>query len=130
MFTTLSNFIVDTEPPTCSFCPGDIAREETTREVRVNWKSPTCSDNSGIPPSIESNRQNGARFIVPGFYEIQYVVRDQAGNANKNCSLRITLKGNHLFPSMRLLYSETILCHLFKKNVHFLYLYFEIIINV
>lgn len=82
----------DTEPPTCSFCPGDIAREKTTREVRVNWKSPTCSDNSGIPPSIESNRHNGAQFIVPGVYEIQYVVRDQASNVNKNCSFRINLK--------------------------------------
>ena len=72
-------------------------REETTREVRVTWNRPTCSDNSGIPPSIESNRQNGAPFIVPGLYEIQYVARDQAGNVNKNCSFRITLKGNHLF---------------------------------
>ena len=92
LFSTL-----DFEPPSCSFCPGDIVREELERgRVRVNWERPICSDNSGSPPVVIANGLSGALFNVPGSYHIQYTLNDFADNVYKNCSFRITLKGNTL----------------------------------
>ena len=93
----------DFEPPSCSFCPGDIIREELERQVRVSWEWPICSDNSGLRPTISSNRQSGAIFDVPGLYNIQYTISDSENNVNKNCSFRIILKGNALLITVYLL---------------------------
>ncbi|XP_020602922.1 sushi, von Willebrand factor type A, EGF and pentraxin domain-containing protein 1-like [Orbicella faveolata] len=82
----------DLEPPSCSFCPGDIVREELKRRVRVNWERPICSDNSGRWPTVLANRQSGDLFDVPGSYHIQYTLNDMADNVYRNCSFRITLK--------------------------------------
>lgn len=87
----------DLEPPSCSFCPGDIVREELERQVRVNWERPICSDNSGYWPTVQANRPSGDIFDVPGSYHIQYTLIDFANNVDKNCSFTITLKGNTLF---------------------------------
>ena len=86
----------DFEPPSCSFCPGDVIREGLERQVRVNWKRPNCSDNSGIWPTFLSDRQTGALFDVPGSYHIKYTISDFANNVNNNCSFRIILTGNAL----------------------------------
>jgi len=62
----------------------------------VNWERPICSDNSGRWPLVVANRQSGALFDVPGSYHIQYTLNDMADNVYRNCSFRITLKGNTL----------------------------------
>lgn len=82
----------DFEPPSCSFCPGDIVREGLERQVRVNWEHPHCSDNSGSWPAIAINRHTGSIFNVPGLYHIHYAVSDFANNVNRNCSFTIILK--------------------------------------
>ena len=83
----------DNVPPTCSFCPSDIVLEDITEiEIRVNWKLPICSDDSGVLPVITSTRQSGERFAVPGSYEVRYDVSDGGGNRYTGCSFRITLK--------------------------------------
>jgi len=84
----------DLEPPTCSFCPGDIEKEGKSAEIRVLWEKPVCTDNSHLPPKISSNRQSGDYFGVPGTYKIQYIVEDHAypkGNIYTECSFTITL---------------------------------------
>ena len=87
--------LLDTEPPTCGFCPTDISILNATElNVRVNWKRPQCSDNSGNPPSISSNRKTSDLFAVPGSYEVVYTVSDGT-NTNKNCPFRITLKSEY-----------------------------------
>ena len=87
---------VDTEPPTCGYCPTDITIDNTTEiEIRVNWDRPNCTDNSGNPPNINSNRQSGDLFSVPSSSEVVYTV-DDGKNVNKNCSFRITLKSEYL----------------------------------
>jgi len=86
--------IPDLEPPTCSFCPGDIEKEGKSAEIRVLWEKPVCTDNSHLPPKISSNRQSGDYFGVPGTYKIQYIVEDHAypkGNIYTECSFTITL---------------------------------------
>lgn len=87
--------IPDLEPPTCSFCPGDIVKEGKSAAIRVLWERPVCTDNSHLPPRISSNRQSGDLFGVPGTYKIQYTVEDHAypqGNIYTGCSFMITLK--------------------------------------
>ena len=87
--------IPDVEPPTCSFCPGDIVKEGKSAAVRVLWDRPVCTDNSRLPPIINSNRQSGDLYGVPGTYKIQYIVEDFAypkGNIYTGCSFTITLK--------------------------------------
>ena len=82
----------DNEPPTFSKCPKDIVREEKVSSIRVNWKRPVFSDNSGVLPSVSSSLQSGATFRVPGNYKITYTAEDRSGNENKNCTFRIILK--------------------------------------
>jgi len=102
---SLAFTLLDTEPPTCGFCPTDISILNATElNVRVNWKRPNCSDNSGNPPSISSNRQSGDQFAVPGSYEVAYTVSDGT-NTNKNCSFRITLKSEYHEMSPRKLFA-------------------------
>jgi len=90
----------DTEPPSCSFCPADIVQEVTTSRLRVSWKRPICSDNSGELLIIESNRQSGALFDVPSTTLVQYTVRDHDNNVNNNCSFKVilTVKTCTMFP--------------------------------
>ena len=84
--------LTDNEPPTFSECPKDIVREEKVSLIRVNWKHPVFSDNSGVLPSVTSSFQTGATFRVPGNYKNTYIARDRSGNENKNCTFRIILK--------------------------------------
>ena len=90
------HFTVDTEPPTFSKCPGDIAREEEKIEAVVSWEEPVFSDNSGRIFSAVPNRQSGSLFAVPGVYNVLYTATDPSGNENKNCTFRITLKSKLL----------------------------------
>ena len=87
----------DIEPPTLTYCPGDITIEEIQRNrIRVNWQRATFTDSSGDLPTVISNRQNGDEFSVPGSYEIVYTASDSSGNRNNNCTFRITLKSKLL----------------------------------
>ena len=89
--------ILDTEPPTCGFCPPNkLIDNATLSNIRVNWPRANCSDNSGQNPVITSNRLSGDLFAVPGVYEVVYTVTDQQNNVNRNCSFRITLKSKYL----------------------------------
>ena len=89
--------ILDTEPPTCGFCPPNkLIDNATALNIRVNWPRANCSDNSGQNPVITSNRLSGDLFAVPGVYEVVYTVTDQQNNVNRNCSFRITLKSKYL----------------------------------
>ena len=89
--------ILDTEPPTCGFCPPNkLIDNATLPNIRVNWPRANCSDNSGQNPVITSNRLSGDLFAVPGVYEVVYTVTDQQNNVNRNCSFRITLKSKYL----------------------------------
>ena len=75
-----------------TYCPSDIAIDDsTTTSLRVHWQRPTATDNSGVEPSVTSNKQSGAIFDVPGSYEILNVAHDLSGN-QATCSFRITLK--------------------------------------
>ena len=75
-----------------TYCPSDIAMDNvTTIDVSVNWQEPTVTDNSGVSPSVTSNRQSGSFFAVPGSYEVLYKATDASGN-EATCSFRITLK--------------------------------------
>ena len=83
--------LIDTEAPTCHYCPSDIVlHNATSSTIRVNWATPNCSDNSGLPPSIRGNRNRGDQFGVPGKYEIIYAVTDDDGNEG-NCTFAIDL---------------------------------------
>ncbi|CAH3198773.1 unnamed protein product, partial [Porites evermanni] len=95
--------IRDNEPPTFSKCPKDIVREEKVSLIRVNWKRPVFSDNSGVLPSVSSSLQPGATFRVPGNYKNTYTAEDRSGNENKNCTFRIILKKKtcQIFPPPR-----------------------------
>ena len=91
-FSFLMLSFTDNEPPTFSKCPKDIVREEKVSLIRVNWKHPVFSDNSGVLPSVSSSFQSGATFRVPGNYKNTYAAKDQSDNENKNCTFRIILK--------------------------------------
>ena len=96
-FSYILTFIIfilpDREPPTCGFCPPDITIDNATElQVRVNWRKPKCSDNSGIPPEVISNKQSGSFFGVPSASEVTYTVSDESNNQNKNCHFRITIR--------------------------------------
>ena len=72
-------------------CPSDIAIDNaTTLEFRVNWQEPTATDNSGVSPSVTSNRQSGELFVVPSSNEVLYTATDASGN-EATCSFRIKL---------------------------------------
>jgi len=88
---------VDTEAPVCGFCPPDqtIVNATGTQEF-VNWDHPECTDNSGIPPYIYSERQPGSYFSVPSATEVFYIVRDDNKNENLDCSFRITIESEYL----------------------------------
>ena len=74
-----------------TYCPSDIIDNATTYELRVYWQEATATDNSGVLPSVTSNRQSGSFFPVPGSYEVLYFAKDESGN-EATCSFRITLK--------------------------------------
>ena len=79
-----------------TYCPNDIVVDNaTTPELRVYWQEPTATDNSGVAPSITSNRASGDLFAVPGSFEIQYNAKDGAGH-EATCSFRITLKRKYI----------------------------------
>ncbi|KAJ7327775.1 hypothetical protein OS493_026654 [Desmophyllum pertusum] len=85
--------VLDTEPPVFTDCPKDIMIDDNTVTdyIRINWNRPTATDNSGVPPSVTSNRQSGALFRVPGSHVVSYKAIDAAGN-EATCTFRITLK--------------------------------------
>ncbi|KAK3735221.1 hypothetical protein QZH41_010026, partial [Actinostola sp. cb2023] len=85
-----------TEPPTCEYCPGNQEIEVTNDQpYRVNWKSPICSDNSGMPLSITPSKRQGFEVKPPALYTIKYRVADQANNVYNNCSfaIKVTVAG-------------------------------------
>ncbi|XP_078354999.1 hyalin-like [Oculina patagonica] len=84
--------VVDQEPPLITNCPKDFVKDDLTcLEVRVNWQQPTVTDNSGVAPSVTSNRHSGDLFAVPSTSEVIYTATDTAGNT-ATCSFKITLK--------------------------------------
>ena len=87
-----------------TYCPSDIVIDDaTTVELRVNWQQPTVTDNSGMSPSVTSNRHSGDLFAVPGSFDVVYQAEDASGN-KATCSFRITLKrkyGANLFEAPR-----------------------------
>ena len=88
---------VDTEAPVCGFCPPDQTIVNVTDdEILVNWDHPQCTDNSGVPPNIFSWRQPGTYFGVPNEVEVSYIVSDENGNDNLNCSFRIVIESEYL----------------------------------
>lgn len=88
---------LDTEAPTCGFCPPDQTIANATGiDIRVNWDQPICTDNSGEPPYIYSERQSGSYFQVPSTTEVLYIVRDDNENENLDCSFRITIESEYL----------------------------------
>ncbi|KAL9973471.1 hypothetical protein ACROYT_G019936 [Oculina patagonica] len=92
LITFATAAVVDQEPPVFTNCPSDIVVDDaTTSEMRVNWQQPTVTDNSGVPPSVTSNKAPGSLFSVPGSYEIIYTATDGSGNL-ATCSFTITLK--------------------------------------
>ena len=100
----------DTEPPTYVDCPADIVIDNVTEtRIRVNWDSPTFTDNSGKNPAISSNRQKGDEFDVPGSYEVTYTATDTYLNKNENCSFRITLESKY-FTGLGRVFGESKLC--------------------
>ena len=83
---------LDQESPVFTYCPSDIVKDNLTLyDVRVYWRKPTVTDNSGVSPSVSSNRHSGELFAVPGSYEVLYRAIDASGN-EAICSFRITLK--------------------------------------
>ena len=75
-----------------TYCPSDITIDDaTTYDLKVNWQEPKATDNSGVLPTVYSNKQSGQFFDVPGSYEVLYIARDESGNT-ATCSFRITLK--------------------------------------
>ncbi|CAH3018717.1 unnamed protein product, partial [Porites evermanni] len=83
----------DTEAPTFVSCPADIVVNNATENIiRVNWKLPVFTDNSGNVSEVITNMQPGFQLTVPGSYEVIYTATDKTGNKNKNCSFRITLE--------------------------------------
>lgn len=88
---------LDTEAPTCGFCPPDqTIANATGTEIGVNWDQPICTDNSGELPYIYSERQSGSYFQVPSTTEVLYIVRDDNENENLDCSFRITIESEYL----------------------------------
>ena len=74
-------------------CPADIVDNNATKDkIRVSWKLPVVTDNSGNIRTVISNMQPGTELTVPGSYEVTYEATDHAGNRNVNCSFRITLE--------------------------------------
>ena len=75
-----------------TFCPSDILIDDAVEtEIRVNWKRPLATDNSGVVPTVVSNLPSGDIFAVPGVYEIVYTAEDGSGN-RATCRFTITLK--------------------------------------
>ena len=88
---------VDTEAPVCGFCPPDqIIANATGSEIRVLWDPPVCTDNSGVLPTIFSERQSGSYFPVPSTTEVRYTISDGNDNVNVDCSFRITIESEYL----------------------------------
>ena len=103
---------VDTEAPTCGFCPTDIVIEETESSTRVNWDRPSCTDNSGVSPIVSSNIQSGALLSVPSDTEVQYTLADDEGNKFTGCKFRVTI--NSKYPSV-----DVEIVVIKKKTFHF-----------
>ena len=75
-----------------TFYPSAIFIDNATElQMRVYWQQPIASHNSGVPPSLSSNRKPGELFSVPGSYEIVYKAVDGSGN-EVTCSFLVTLK--------------------------------------
>ena len=114
--------LLDTEPPTCGFCPTDILIDNATvSQVRVTWDKPECTDNSGVPPSVSSNRQSGDLFSVPGSFAIVYNVTD-GDNINTNCSFKIVLESEcstcwvYKFVKRYIFFLSETLCQTFRND--------------
>ncbi|KAL9972183.1 hypothetical protein ACROYT_G018440 [Oculina patagonica] len=92
-FCSFTVEVNDTEPPTCDFCPTDIAIANATEsEMRVNWETPVFTDNSGVPPTISKNRDSGTFFAIPSDSEVQYKAEDGNGNVYTGCKFRVTIE--------------------------------------
>ena len=88
-------FFSDTEIPVFTYCLKCIKKDDlTTLEVRVQWQSPTATDNSGAIPAVTCNRAPGDLFPVPSSTEIHCRAEDPAGNV-ATCSFRVILKSKY-----------------------------------
>lgn len=68
----------------------------TGSEIGVLWDPPVCTDNSGVPPTLFSERQSGSKFPVPSTTEVLYTISDENDNVNLDCSFRITIESEYL----------------------------------
>lgn len=74
-------------------CPKDQLHELVgKKELRVTWTEPTFTDNSGLPPTIETDVRPG-RVLGLDEHMIHYTAKDQSQNANYSCEFRIIIKG-------------------------------------
>jgi hypothetical protein len=80
--------------------------------VRVNWDTPTFTDNSGLPQLVESNIRHGSTLSV-GEHIVHYKATDQSGNTNYSCQFKIHIKGasilSKMFKTFKIVYLESLL---------------------
>ncbi|KAK3728579.1 hypothetical protein QZH41_011661 [Actinostola sp. cb2023] len=84
--------VQDKEAPEMTSCPEDQHYELVGKSsMLVRWDKPTFTDNSGLPPSIETDIRPGTRLGL-GEHMIHYIAKDNAQNANYSCEFKITIK--------------------------------------
>ncbi|XP_070545240.1 hyalin-like [Ptychodera flava] len=81
----------DTEVPNIFGCPENITTsiEDGNTAARVKWNLPSATDNSQIPPTMNSTHNPGEYFTV-GDSNVEYVFTDSSGN-RAVCSFTITV---------------------------------------
>ncbi|CAB3993198.1 Hypothetical predicted protein [Paramuricea clavata] len=84
--------IQDKEAPKITSCPSNIALTTKKGEnmIRVSWKEPTVTDNSGKDVSVFCDRVNYSQFPV-GTHLVRYHVSDRSNN-KAFCEFHITVK--------------------------------------
>ena len=92
-------YLTDKEPPKLLRCPDDIVKFTSSNQPEwIDWPEPIYTDNCGDYPvcrlSVTNNyNHNPVRVPVGAKYNIEYTAIDPSGNANKECSFSIYLKG-------------------------------------
>ncbi|XP_033095896.1 MAM and LDL-receptor class A domain-containing protein 1-like [Anneissia japonica] len=84
----------DNEAPIITFCPLDaylLADKANNTAVAV-WNSPAATDNSGVPPYITTNIQQGD-LLAMGNHLVSVTVKDSSGNINSSCSFNLEVIG-------------------------------------
>ncbi|XP_028513949.1 sushi, von Willebrand factor type A, EGF and pentraxin domain-containing protein 1 isoform X2 [Exaiptasia diaphana] len=81
--------VKDVAPPKI-ICPADQEISTDSRTFRINWNNPKVSDNSNMPPSIQSTLRRGSLVHVPGVYPISYRAIDASAN-QASCDFHIKL---------------------------------------